>query len=188
MSSLIGTRLVGRTKWVKTQGTGEDLISWAWWKWSVLWLIQDRAMRNWNIAQASNCSLQFLLKFNTSQQTSPCLCASLCLYSKQSHTHTHSKASSWKHIYALKKKTHTHIKHAQICTQRLTHLNTHTYTLRAYFFEWSMFSLQSSVFDTEPFCTCSGACAVDVEEKVGETHTYAHTHPTNTYIHWLWLA
>lgn len=41
-----------------------------------------------------------------------------------------------------------------------------------------MFSVQSSVFDTEPFCTCLRACAEDVVKKWGETLTHTQqTHP-----------
>lgn len=113
MSNLIGTWLMGHTKWGKAHGTGGDLISWAWWKWSVPRLIRDRTMRDWKIASASNSSLQFLLKFNTSQQMSP---ASLPLFvftvDTQLHTHMLSSCNAQicrKHAHPHKfKHTHTH--------------------------------------------------------------------------------
>lgn len=174
MSILIGTWLMGRTKWGKTQGTGGDLISLAWWKWSVPRLIQDRAMRDWKIARAPYCSLQF---YWNSIHLSKRLSASLCFYSGQSHTHTHKLVHDT-HISAISN-THTH-----------SHAQTQAHTEGSFFSEWSVFSVQSSLFDTEPFCTCSRACTEDVEDEWRNTHIhtpYKHTHAP-TYIHWLWLA
>lgn len=59
MSILIGTWLMGRTKWGKTPGTGGDLIIWAEWKWRAPQLISDKAMRDWKIA-----SCTFFLQFH----------------------------------------------------------------------------------------------------------------------------
>lgn len=173
MSILIGTWLMGRTKWGKTQGTGRDLISWAWWKWSVPRLIQDRAMRDWKIARASYSSLQF---YWNSIHLSKCLLAFLpfFVFTVDSHTHAHTH-------YFMK---HTYLPF-QIHTNIHTHLNTHTHIEDSFFSEWSMFSVQSSLFDTEPFCTRSRACAEDVEDEWGNTHTHTRA---PTYIHWLWLA
>lgn len=127
MNNLIGTRLMGRTKWGLAQGTRGDLISRASWKWSVPRLIQDSAMRDWKIAQASYSSLQFLLKFNTSQQTSAAparslsLPLSLCVYSGRSHT---QEASSNIWVFYVKYTHHTRAYGKETCTVN-AHMHAH---------------------------------------------------------------
>ena len=78
---------------------------------------------------------------------------------------------------------HTHMSMKHISTRLLRHkqtsLHTHTHTQSSFFSEWSMFSVQSSLFDTEPFCTRSRACAEYVEEEGANTHkhTPCNMHP-----------
>ncbi len=100
------------------------------------------------------------------------VCLSLFLQWPVTHTHAFVHEA---HLVAI---SNTH-KHAHRLTEIHT-LKTHTNTEGSFFSEWSMFSVQSSLFDTEPFCTCSRACTEYVEGEwemlTPQTHTHTHTH------------
>lgn len=168
MSNLIGTWLMGHTKWGKAHGTGGDLISWAWWKWSVPRLIRDRTMRDWKIASASNSSLQFFIEIQyISANVSLPLCLSLFLQWTHSYTHTCL-------VHAMRKSAanmHTH-----------TNSNTHTHTEGLVFFlrvEY-VFGSIISLWYWAILHMLKGMCW-RCGEKVGRnTHTHTANTPTHT--------